>query len=711
MLCSRCGIPNRTYAKQCLRCGQPLVKDAAQRGGSPRGSARKPRRTAPAPARPQPNSMIPTAPLSTTKAGNWEAPPASEPDPALPRFPTPAHLLSPLREPRRPKATKTQPVTTQPPLEPWEEIIRATLIDAAKQTADEGPPSPPKEGRAPPKQHQPTPGPQELSPQAAQPQTPSPTAKRLATDPKRKEPTRHPHAPRPRAHQEPPAPKAAPAWTDSAPPSFLMRKPSPPSPKPGAALQEPKRQAQKKAPAPGQAKPVQTAPAVPPKLPTRKPTKPKPQSPAGRHTTPPSTPAPSSTQPKTAPQNPAGVAPKLAKAKPAPEGPSAPHPTSPKLHTHELENARTLPRKHQEPAKPSARSKPSIHEPPTARQGTNDRPGSTKIRGDEPTRIRPQGPIQPDLSATTMPGHEPTRIRPQQVSLPDPGVTKTPGHEPTKIRPQETPPSEPAPPTDPKRKKTEDQNQTPEDSLLRNPPVRLPGSPVDHPSETQRHEPPTERARPVQPDSPAPPAEHEHALRPMETVSPRLLENAQASGPSGQSREATELETQRYFRLSSRARRFVAIVIDGSLILALIVGIISIGALGERAKASLTTNPDILVDLALEGVLWIPCLGLLLLAGVSTAASHALVGRTLGKMAVGIELVAYHSGEKPGPGRSAVRALLAVLGTALGGAGYLWLIVDPKARTLHDVCSGTAAVVSSSQREVVAPKVSSDGFV
>jgi uncharacterized RDD family membrane protein YckC len=73
------------------------------------------------------------------------------------------------------------------------------------------------------------------------------------------------------------------------------------------------------------------------------------------------------------------------------------------------------------------------------------------------------------------------------------------------------------------------------------------------------------------------------------------------------------------------------------------------------------------------------------------ALSHALAGATLGKWLARLRVVG-PDGERPGPGRSALRAAVAVAGTALLGAGPLLGLFTRSGRALHDLAAGTAVV-------------------
>lgn len=92
-----------------------------------------------------------------------------------------------------------------------------------------------------------------------------------------------------------------------------------------------------------------------------------------------------------------------------------------------------------------------------------------------------------------------------------------------------------------------------------------------------------------------------------------------------------------------------------------------------------------------------PALVLQLLAVVGLASfayqtlAHALVGATLGKRLLRLQVVG-PDGRRPGPGRSALRALVAVAGVAALGVGPLLALFTLSGRALHDLAAGTTVV-------------------
>jgi uncharacterized RDD family membrane protein YckC len=77
-------------------------------------------------------------------------------------------------------------------------------------------------------------------------------------------------------------------------------------------------------------------------------------------------------------------------------------------------------------------------------------------------------------------------------------------------------------------------------------------------------------------------------------------------------------------------------------------------------------------------------------AGAYLAVFTACGGQTLGKMAVGVRVVA-GDGAVP-PGAAALRALTSLAGAGLAGLGFLPALFDVDHRGLHDRLAGTRVV-------------------
>jgi uncharacterized RDD family membrane protein YckC len=143
-------------------------------------------------------------------------------------------------------------------------------------------------------------------------------------------------------------------------------------------------------------------------------------------------------------------------------------------------------------------------------------------------------------------------------------------------------------------------------------------------------------------------------------------------------------------------RRLLAWTIDG-VGLALFTGLLfragaAITGLSP-GRASPESGIDWIVDVATRhgAVLVLLAAFLSLSAFVYATLSHALMGATLGKRAVGLRVVT-RLGVRPSLARSAVRSLLAVVSLGLLGLGALAAFFTRSHRSLHDLLSGTYVV-------------------
>ena len=80
-----------------------------------------------------------------------------------------------------------------------------------------------------------------------------------------------------------------------------------------------------------------------------------------------------------------------------------------------------------------------------------------------------------------------------------------------------------------------------------------------------------------------------------------------------------------------------------------------------------------------------------LAAAVYSALSVALMGATLGKRLLGLEVVG-RDGRRPSPRRAVARAALSLLSFALLGLGCLLALFTRSGRALHDYLAGTLVV-------------------
>ncbi|MBK6688405.1 MAG: RDD family protein [Deltaproteobacteria bacterium] len=153
------------------------------------------------------------------------------------------------------------------------------------------------------------------------------------------------------------------------------------------------------------------------------------------------------------------------------------------------------------------------------------------------------------------------------------------------------------------------------------------------------------------------------------------------------------------WRVSPAWRRVLAIGVDAALILA-ITTLLAIAGLFGDAAAEPSLDPDVFTNALGKGHLNLLFGFVLVLGLVYSITSHALLGRSLGKLACGLELVSTGTGQRPSVLRASWRGISTVLGLLMLGLGYAWLILDRRNRTLHDRLSGTTVVISSSRQEL-----------
>ena len=147
--------------------------------------------------------------------------------------------------------------------------------------------------------------------------------------------------------------------------------------------------------------------------------------------------------------------------------------------------------------------------------------------------------------------------------------------------------------------------------------------------------------------------------------------------------------------LVSTWRRVLGAIVDGAVVLAMLQLIALVGGFGDRLSGLLPLDPDVYAAAWLADELTAPLVAAGLLIAVVSAASHATLGRTLGKLVTGSRLVSRKTGGSPGVVQVVLRALVCVLGVAACGSTYLWILVDRERRTLHDVLTGTIVTTAS----------------
>lgn len=153
------------------------------------------------------------------------------------------------------------------------------------------------------------------------------------------------------------------------------------------------------------------------------------------------------------------------------------------------------------------------------------------------------------------------------------------------------------------------------------------------------------------------------------------------------------------FRVPGLWRRLAADLIDGTVLALLVIAPLAFGLFGKQLADISWIDPDDVSAALVAGTLALPAIAFAILVLVASGLGHGLAGRSLGKLVCGLELVEKNSGMRPSILRTIIRAVLGLVGLLAFGMGYLWLFVDRKSRTLHDVLAGTVAVVSSSRRE------------
>ena len=174
-------------------------------------------------------------------------------------------------------------------------------------------------------------------------------------------------------------------------------------------------------------------------------------------------------------------------------------------------------------------------------------------------------------------------------------------------------------------------------------PAEAPARPLDRPLDLERR---AVRA----PDVPA--------ARPAPVLPPRDL------SPPG-----APLVLQR----GGTGRRLVAWLVDAGPFL--LVGVLLVAWLGA---GQVRISAELLAVVALASFTY-------------QVLAHWLLGATLGKRLVGLRVVG-PDGLRPGPGRSALRAGLAIAGVLLLGAGPLLALFTRSGRGLHDLGAGTTVV-------------------
>ena len=102
------------------------------------------------------------------------------------------------------------------------------------------------------------------------------------------------------------------------------------------------------------------------------------------------------------------------------------------------------------------------------------------------------------------------------------------------------------------------------------------------------------------------------------------------------------------------------------------------------------SSPDLVI---LAGVLFV------LILILWHALGERLMGASLGKRILGLQVIDGR-GESPGLGRSLMVGVMRLVSGATLGAGFLWALVDPEGRTVHDRATGTFVIRDEQAREI-----------
>ncbi len=150
------------------------------------------------------------------------------------------------------------------------------------------------------------------------------------------------------------------------------------------------------------------------------------------------------------------------------------------------------------------------------------------------------------------------------------------------------------------------------------------------------------------------------------------------------------------WEVASRTRRISAQLLDLMLLLSALGVPILVGAFGEALAETSPIDPDQMASMMMQGELTFPLIVGAFLAWFYIVVGTFLGGRSLGKLAFGLQVVRTKDGGTPGVGRALVRGTFALVGTVFAGAGPMLTLVDTNCRALHDKFAGTTVVRSGS---------------
>jgi uncharacterized RDD family membrane protein YckC len=154
---------------------------------------------------------------------------------------------------------------------------------------------------------------------------------------------------------------------------------------------------------------------------------------------------------------------------------------------------------------------------------------------------------------------------------------------------------------------------------------------------------------------------------------------------------------QRIVTVAPLWRRVLAWLVDASLLLAILFGLLWLGkAIVAHGPPSRLDGLDYVAEtLWSYEKLWIPAAALcVLLSSGYLALFTALGGQTPGKRLLGLSVID-RAGENPGVVRSGARAALAIVSGALMLMGFFLVLVDRRRQALHDKLAGTFVVMTA----------------
>ena len=157
--------------------------------------------------------------------------------------------------------------------------------------------------------------------------------------------------------------------------------------------------------------------------------------------------------------------------------------------------------------------------------------------------------------------------------------------------------------------------------------------------------------------------------------------------------EAEEPEMIVSFQVAGLRQRMSVFAIDGLVGLVLLQGLLSFGLISfEGNHLGALLSVDALANAFRDGQLVPLLLAGTVISGLMYFAMSATVGRSLGEMAFGLQLIHRDSGERPDLPQVGKRCLGGILSFFSCLAGYFWVLVDPEFRTWHDQISRTVLV-------------------